>query len=298
MQKGDVAWARRERILRYLSAALLVYGAAGVAANPGRVNLVWVGVRGWAGLRSATDAPTDFPWLHPLYSHFDARPWLPWLAWLISLGLLAWLSRRSPAPPDSSSSPNPAPGPRASRFTFRVSRNHWLIAASLLALLLLAGYARLSALVPPEQGISHLPYDDEGVNAGAAQLLVQGVMPYRDYFFAHPPLAAVTYAPAMLYRFNEWGSSTSFMNARYLSVAYGLLTLALLFFIGLKLAGPWGGVIAGLLWTLDGRVVEINRKVMLDTPMVLFACAAVALYVWARGSDVRTGALADVAERR
>jgi hypothetical protein len=92
----------------------------------------------------------------------------------------------------------------------------------------------------------------------------------------------------MLYRFNEWGSPTSFMNARYLSVAYSLLTLALLFFIGMRIAGLWGGAIAGALWALDGRVVEINRKVMLDTPMVLFACAAVALYLWAWSGGPRS----------
>jgi hypothetical protein len=107
-------------------------------------------------------------------------------------------------------------------------------------------------------------------------------MPYRDYFFAHPPVAAFSYAPAMAYHFNEWGSPTSFMMARYLSVGYSLITLALLFLIGMRLAGLAGGSVAGLLWTLDGRVVEINRKVMLDGPMVLLSCAALLLYLFAR----------------
>jgi UDP-glucose 4-epimerase len=68
----------------------------------------------------------------------------------------------------------------------------------------------------------------------------------------------------MAYHFTEWGSPTSFMMARYLSVFYSLITLALLFGIGYRLAGTWGGSIAGGLWAIDDRVVEINRKIMLE----------------------------------
>ena len=260
--------------MRYLSGALLLYGVVGVAVLLRLPALLWEGARGWFGLRPSTDPPAPLPWLDLFHSHFDARPWLPWATWLVGIGILTWLYRPQPALPDDTT---------LTRHLSPVSRHaRWLSLTLLLALLLVAGYARLSTLVPPGVGISQLPYDDEGVNAGASQLFIQGVMPYSDYFFAHPPFAALTYAPAMLYRFNEWGSPTSFMNARYLSVAYGLLTIFPLFYIGSRLAGLWGGTIASLLWALDGRVVEINRKVMLDTPMVLFACAALALYLWAR----------------
>ncbi len=139
-------------------------------------------------------------------------------------------------------------------------------------------------LWPQSKGISQFPYDDEGVYAGTSQLFLQGILPYKDYFFAHPPLAAISYMPAMAYHFTAWGSPTSFMMARYLSVAYSLVTLVLIFFIGGRLANLWGGVIAGGLWALDGRVIEINRKVMLDGPMVLLSCAALLLYLWVRPS--------------
>jgi hypothetical protein len=129
-------------------------------------------------------------------------------------------------------------------------------------------------LWPQERGLTQLPFDDEGVYAGASQLFIQGILPYRDYFFAHPPVAAIAYAPAMAYHFTAWGSPTSFMGARYLSVGYSLLTLAFVLLIGWRLAGIWGGAISGGLWALDGRAVEINRKVMLDGPMVLLSCAA------------------------
>src|SRR5204863_5783957 len=130
----------------------------------------------------------------------------------------------------------------------------------LLLLLAVGGYARMVELWPQGAGLSQFPYDDEGVYAGASQLFIQGILPYRDYFFAHPPVAAIAYAPAMAYHFTQWGSPTSFMIARYLSVGYSLVTLGLIFVIGRQLAGLVGGIISGALWALDGRVVEINRK--------------------------------------
>ncbi|MDQ2809121.1 MAG: hypothetical protein M3Z04_19795, partial [Chloroflexota bacterium] len=47
-----------------------------------------------------------------------------------------------------------------------------------------------------------------------------------------------------------------------------------------------GGATAAGLWALDGRAVEINRKIMLDQPMILAAVLAVLAYFWAwRGAD-------------
>ena len=157
-----------------------------------------------------------------------------------------------------------------------------MVAAVLFFLVALGGVARMVELWPQSYGITRFPYDDEGVYAGAAQLFLQGAIPYRDYFFAHPPIAAISYAPAMLYHFTEWGSPTSFMMARYLSVFYSLVTLALIFLVAYRLAGLWGGLISGLLWAVDGRVVEINRKIMLEGPLVLLSCGAILLYLWAR----------------
>jgi 4-amino-4-deoxy-L-arabinose transferase-like glycosyltransferase len=158
----------------------------------------------------------------------------------------------------------------------------WVTLGVLLVLLLVGAYTRMNQLWPQSMGLSQNPYDDEGVYVGASQLFLQGILPYRDYFFAHPPIAAISYAPALLYHFNEWGSPTSFMMARYLSVAYSLLTLVFLFFAGRRLAGLWGGTLVGLLWALDGRVVEINRNVMLEGPLVLLSCAALLLYLRVR----------------
>ncbi len=260
-----------------LSAALMLYGALGVVTQLRLLPLVETSLAGWVRplLPSRTLSSGTFV---PLQAHFDGVPWLPWAAWLVGVVLLA-LGRSEST--DLQSEERPA-NPR-----LRI-----VLPLVLLLLVALGGYARMVELWPQSYGISQRPYDDEGVYAGSSQLFLQGILPYRDYFFAHPPVAAVAYAPAMAYHFTEWGSPTSFMMGRYLSVAYSLITLGLLFFIGMRLAGLWGGIISGLLWALDGRVVEINRKVMLEGPMVLLSCAALLLYLWVRpclAGDKTTG---------
>ncbi|MDQ3704619.1 MAG: phospholipid carrier-dependent glycosyltransferase [Chloroflexota bacterium] len=255
----------------YIAGALILYGVIGVAIHLRLFSLLTTGVGAWFGLPSSAGAPASLDFLAPLHAHFDGTPWLPWASWLLGVGLLTFR-----IPPLTS-------GTREDHAATGTSPRRWLVPALvLMALLLLAGFGRMVLLLPQDVGLSERPYDDEGVYAGASQLFLQGIMPYRDYFFAHPPVAAFSYAPAMAYHYNEWGSPTSFMMARYLSVGYSLITLALLFLVGTRLAGLAGGTVAGLLWALDGRVVEINRKVMLDGPMVLLSCAALLLYLWAR----------------
>ncbi|HYP19236.1 MAG TPA: hypothetical protein VEY08_04110 [Chloroflexia bacterium] len=262
------------RVLPYVAGAFILYGVVGVLTHLRLFALLATGVGGWFGLPSPAGAPVPLDFLAPLRAHFDSTPWLPWAAWLLGAGLLAFGIRPPAVETGDTQTEAQAPASRSRR---------WLVPALVLAaLLLLAGFGRIVLLLPQDVGLTELPYDDEGVYAGASQLFLQGIMPYRDYFFAHPPVAAFSYAPAMAYHFNEWGSPTSFMMARYLSVGYSLVTLVLLFLLGTRLAGLAGGTMSGLLWALDGRVVEINRKVMLDGPMVLLSCAALLLYLSAR----------------
>lgn len=272
------------RILPYVSGILIFYGALGVAINLRLVSLLIEGVSGWLGGRVGWDVPLHAGFLSPLEAHYDARPWLAWAAWLLGVALLAtrFLSTsKAPAgEPDTIAEPAATP-----------TWKRWLPLAILVTLVLIGGIGRMVELWPQSYGLSRAPYDDEGVYAGTSQLFLQGIIPYRDYFFAHPPIAALAYAPAMAYHFTEWGSPTSFMMARYLSVFYSLITLALLFGIGYRLAGIWGGSIAGGLWVIDGRVVEINRKIMLEGPLVLLSCAAVFLYLCIRTSLTQPGSV-------
>ncbi|HUP27614.1 MAG TPA: phospholipid carrier-dependent glycosyltransferase [Chloroflexia bacterium] len=259
----------RGRVVPAVILLLLGYGALGIVVQLRLISLVAEGFGGWGGLPLASSAPTVPSWLLPLQAHFDGLPWLPWAAWLLGVGLLVPGKRRTGATAGEA-------------LEHKSSGRSWQIALVLLLLMIVGGYVRMVELWPQSYGISQRPYDDEGVYAGSSQLFLQGILPYRDYFFAHPPVAAISYAPAMAFHFTEWGSPTSFMMARYLSVAYSLVTLALVFGAGLLLARLPGGIVSASLWALDGRVVEINRKIMLEGPMVLFSCAAILLYLWAR----------------
>jgi hypothetical protein len=284
MRTGRRGQLGTQTLLRFISAALIIYGALGVAATLRLLPLAAAGLSAWLGLPAPSAETWKWDLLGPLQSHFDTLPWLPWAAWLVGVALQV----RTPADDRrQTTDDNSSPSSVVRRPSSVVC---WTILLSLLAL---AFYARMAELWPQSYGLAQFPYDDEGVYAGASQLLLQGILPYRDYFFAHPPLAAISYAPAMAYHFTEWGSPTSFMMARYLSVGYSLATLALVFLIGRQLGGAWGGAISGALWAIDGRVVEINRKVMLDGPMVLLSCAAILLYLWARpvlsGDTARRG---------
>lgn len=279
MQIEQHGGTTRPRISRYVAAALIIYGAVGIVVHLRLLSLLYSGLVGWFGLGAA---PFPLAFMEPLQAYYDAMPWLPWAAWLFGVGLLTFRRTHTTTPVLSEANNSTGYAPIESIDTSSQRKPRWLALVLLIALLLLAGFARMVLLLPQDIGLSEKPYDDEGVYAGASQLFIQGVMPYRDYFFAHPPVAALSYAPAMMYHFTEWGSPTSFMMARYLSVGYSLVTLAILFLIGLRLAGVRGGTTAGLLWALDGRVIEINRKVMLDGPMVLLSCAALLLYLWAR----------------
>lgn len=146
-----------------------------------------------------------------------------------------------------------------------------------LLVMLLALAARLTQL-DSAAGLSGANYD-EGVYAWAARLFLHGVLPYRDYFFAQPPAAAFVFSPAMLLDSSAWGDPGSLLAARQLSVAYGLISVALVFAIGHRLTGWWGAIAAAVVWSLDPRVVRLSAQVMLDGPMVMFSFAAILAYL-------------------
>ncbi|MGI8587599.1 MAG: phospholipid carrier-dependent glycosyltransferase [Chloroflexia bacterium] len=278
MSTGAKMKSSAGRVLGPAAVALMIYGALGIVLNLRLPALVVASLGSLAGGAEFHTTPGDLPWLAPLSAHYADRPWLPWAAWLLGLAFLSILLLVKQEPGREESLPP--------RIKGRERGREIVAGAVLLGLLALGAYARLNLLLPQARGLTQAPYDDEGVYAGAGQLLLQGILPYRDYFFAHPPLAALVYTPALAYHFTEWGSVTSFMLARYLSVAYSLGALAALFVIGRQLGGSrlrglLVGATAALLWAIDGRAIEINRKVMLDQPMILASMLALVAYLTA-----------------
>jgi len=120
---------------------------------------------------------------------------------------------------------------------------------------------------------------DEAVYATSARLVLHGILPYRDFFFGHPPVGAFIFSPAMLLDSTAWGGPNAFAAARQLSLDYGLISVVLVFAVGYRLAGLWGATAASLVWSLDPRAVGLSTQVILDGPMVMFSFAALLAYL-------------------
>jgi 4-amino-4-deoxy-L-arabinose transferase-like glycosyltransferase len=161
----------------------------------------------------------------------------------------------------------------------------WLAALLFATLVVGAGYVRSATIWPQAAGLQESPYDDEGVYALAAQLMIQGKQPYRDYFYAHPPLGPLLLTPAIEYHFTPWGSPTSFMTLRYLELGYSAATVGLAFLIGWRLWGVVGGALAGALLVFDPMSVWAGRHVMLEGPLLFLLVLAALLYVLAAEED-------------
>lgn len=162
----------------------------------------------------------------------------------------------------------------------------WAVVLALVALILCAGYVRGALLWPQQVGLDESPYDDEGVYAMAAQLMAQGKQPYRDFFYAHPPLGPAMFMPAVEYHFNPWGSPTSFMMLRYMATAYGAVTVGFVFLLAWRLWGLPGGIFSALLLAVDPTAVSVaGRHVMLEAPLFWLMALAVLFYVFARAQE-------------
>ena len=134
---------------------------------------------------------------------------------------------------------------------------------------------------------------DEAVYATSARLFLHGILPYRDFFFGHPPVGAFIFSPAMLLDSTAWGGPNAFAAARQLSLDYGLISVALAFAVGYRLTGLWGAIAASLVWSLDPRAVGLSTQVILDGPMVMFSFAALLAYL-----TVHPGLAPDTTPRR
>ena len=142
--------------------------------------------------------------------------------------------------------------------------------------LALAALARLAQLdVTRLAGATY----DEAVYATSARLFLHGIVPYRDYFFGHPPVGAFVYSPAMLLDSTTWGGPAAFAAARQLSLDYGLVAAVLVFVIGYRLAGLWGATAASIVWSLDPRAIVASTHIGLDGPMVMLSFGAILAYL-------------------
>lgn len=117
---------------------------------------------------------------------------------------------------------------------------------------------------------------DEAVYAGQAASLASDpeLSPFFPIFRAHPLL----FQGMLSVVYQIGGVST--LAGRLMSAAFGLGTVALLYFIGKLLYDRRVGLVAALIGSVMPYLVIVNRQILLDGPMTFFA--TLALYLMAR----------------
>ncbi|MGC8787268.1 MAG: phospholipid carrier-dependent glycosyltransferase, partial [Anaerolineae bacterium] len=111
-----------------------------------------------------------------------------------------------------------------------------------------------------------------------AQLMLQGYLPYRDFFATLPPVGIYLLAGILRLVDAPWGSAASFMATRYASVFYGFAIIIASYFLGRKLAGQMGGLVAASLLAIDGMVIAVDRRVLLEPPVNAFSVITMLVY--------------------
>ncbi|MBM4343808.1 MAG: hypothetical protein FJ100_10595 [Deltaproteobacteria bacterium] len=91
---------------------------------------------------------------------------------------------------------------------------------------------------------------DEALYYYAARLWSEGAMPYRDFFFSHPPLHIAV--PALLYKVFGY----QFLMGKLLSVVAATVAALFNWRIARHALGPLGGVLALALTLLAGEVLQ------------------------------------------
>ena len=178
----------------------------------------------------------------------------------------------------------PATGLRdGSRATGNSGRRLW--PALLLLVLLLGLGLRLYLLVPTDRGLLYAQDADEGVHATVAQLTLQGYLPYRDFFTVIPPVSIYLFMLVLRVFYHPWGSALGLMALRYASVAYGMVTILLVFKAASGIGGRRSGLLAAAMLAVDGVVVAQDRRAMLESPSNMFSILAVLCCIYALRPD-------------
>jgi hypothetical protein len=107
------------------------------------------------------------------------------------------------------------------------------------------------------------PDYDDGVNFAAAALLADGLLPYRDFFYAHPPGALLVLAP--LAALSGWlGPDTAFSLAGAVFATVGALNVVLVGRFCWRAWGPLAGLAAATVYALYPEVLVAERTTFVE----------------------------------
>jgi hypothetical protein len=138
------------------------------------------------------------------------------------------------------------------------------VVTGLLVLLCAAVDLRTRGMLPPDRAVSYQWDYDEGVHLQAAQLMLQGSVPYRDFLYLQPPFSLVLFGAVLKLHWVPWGDAVAFAFERYAAIGLGLLTVIGVFAAASRLGGWLSGLLSAGLLALDATVIQTDRQAMLE----------------------------------
>src|SRR6266852_2599793 len=155
------------------------------------------------------------------------------------------------------------------------ARTGWAV----LAIAAIGWLLRASPLI--QAGAFGYPIDyDEGVYFASSALLLKGVLPYRDFVFAHPPGLLYFLSPvAWLGTVRD--PAFGFAAARWLATLIGCANILLVGRLAMRWAGPVAAIVAAAVYATHPEAVPIERGPFLE-PVLNLCCLALAS-VWLEG---------------
>ena len=150
-------------------------------------------------------------------------------------------------------------------------KRRWLGVVAVLFMITLGAWIRLAPLWHTAEAATWTYDYDEGVYVSAARLWLQGNLPYRDVWLAHPPAGIATLTPAIAISSN---GVEALVNARRWTVVLDLAAAALIGWIGYQLGGVGVGALSMAVYLLDGSVASNSTHVWLETGLNVWSLLA------------------------
>jgi hypothetical protein len=153
----------------------------------------------------------------------------------------------------------------------------WLAILATVCLVAVTAFLRFFEL-----GRSYDVFIDEATYVQVAQNLLsgKGVSLYGQPFYVHPPFFFLLEAAFLrVMPVDSTNLITAILHMRALNAGAAVICVGLLFYIGYRVQGWWGGLIAGGLFALDPFASLVNSEVLLETTTLLWALIGLALLV-------------------
>ncbi len=160
---------------------------------------------------------------------------------------------------------------------------------ALVGIALVAFGLRALPFFGPEGAWTYRVDYDEGVYFSAASYLLQGVLPWRDFVFVHPPGLLFFLAATSAWTHAFLGVDGAFTFARWLAVLIGVLNTVLVARIVSRWNGPaWASLLAAGFYATYSEIVQSERGPFLE-PLLNLVCLGLVLALLHAQASPRRG---------